>query len=484
MTVMAPGEVLDELERRGLLDAPPRGSLIDWSDTLEYSPQDDRVYDTSDLEAKDISRMLERDGTAQMVENALTLPLRSASGRIVGGKGDKGEADDVTERLMRSPEDGGMSTPMDLIGAQMTSAVAYRRFFAEKSFRRDPRLGGVSYSSVELRPASTCRALYTTDVGRFDGFLQVAQPWLGVGRRSDHGDRGDGYVRIERPRAMMYVHGQHREPLRGLTDMAVPYWCWKAKQKLTWLWFSVYLETVALPRTTVSGPDGPRTMAVAKRVSAVKGGGVIVTDSETAVNSLDVSGQGGSQFKAAIDWLDSTAAISALLGFQTLASSANQGAGSNALGASLQSFYIQSRQAILNEMDRERTRQIIAPLVRWNRGPNAVVPKYQSDPMSKEDIEAALTLYQAALTTPAGPQPGPVFWDELTAKLATAFDLDAGKVADSIKSARAKEAAAVSALPPDAQAVAGLLGGATAAARMVQAATGRPAPGQPPAPPA
>lgn len=471
-------------DRPDVDDAPefdlPHGTAFDGSEGLFFTADMKDVYvqDAEQLEA--IEKMLERDGMARMLESALTLPIIQAKGQIKPSKGDAGEAEDAQKRLLRPPEGGGMVTPLSLVRAQMTSAVALRRSYHEKSLMVDPELGGTSYRDIAFRPARSCIVLRDPRSGVITGFKQ--RPfWAAymVGAKNT-GDvlstviDADGYLRAVPPqRALIYIHGQRRQPIVGVSDLEVAYWAWQAKTKVMFLWFAVYLEGVALPRTVVKAQDPEvEGKATGNKIAGARSSGVIVTDTQTTIEALDLSGKGQSEFKDAISYLDGMAEQSVLLSWLSYSGRATTGAGMNggAIVGELRDFFLMSRMAMMQEMDMEITRQVIAPITRWNHGTGAAIPIYESEPLQDADVEMAIDLLKTGLANPQMAFPAE-FWDEMYVKIGAFLEIDPGKLRQSLQEAHdaAAKAAAQQGANPPAQQVAGMNAMATRAGAAVRA---------------
>jgi hypothetical protein len=59
-----------------------------------------------------------------------------------------------------------------------------------------------------------------------------------------------------RRREQRLHHGFYREPIKGVSDLDVAYWCYETKQKVLFLWFQV-LENQNLPKTSSRPPSSP-----------------------------------------------------------------------------------------------------------------------------------------------------------------------------------------------------------------------------------
>jgi hypothetical protein len=156
---------------------------------------------------------------------------------------------------------------------------------------------------------------------------------------------------------------------------------------------------------------------------------------------IESSGKGAEQFKTAVGWLDTDSIHSILAGFLDLTRQAASGRGSYALSQDASDLYMLSRTAVLKEMAATITSWLIGPLVRYNYGPDAAVPRFEFAPLTEEDVEQALGMFKALLSASAG-QGGAVdkvpaeFIEELIEKVSKLLDLDTGKVAEALRAAR------------------------------------------------
>lgn len=378
------------------------------------------VFDYGDYEAREYGEMLDRDGQAGKIEQVLSLPLRMLTWEIEPAEGDSGEAELIRQILTTSSNHGGMSTPMHDVIGQMTAAIVNRKSFHEKVYKlgTGDLAGKVVLDQLGWRPPTTCRLLRDADSGAFRGFEQ------------DHPKR-DLPVMIKPHRAFVYIHGKHRDPLRGISDLRVPYWCYKTKQKLRFLWYQ-YLEGQSLPRTIVKGDDQAGAQAQARRLVTLKAAGAIGMERRYDVETLESNGEGSREFKEALRWLNGEMTSAVLASFTDLADSASEGKGSFALSKDQSDFFLMSRNAVAREMASTIDAYLIGDLVRWNFGPDAKAPHFKFAPVGQEDIDAAVTLLSSfgaaqSLKVPIE------FVMELVRLVAKKFDLDADKLDKAIK---------------------------------------------------
>ncbi len=380
------------------------------------------------FEARDIAQMLRTESQAKKVETVLVAPILSAPKRITPAPGDKGEAEQVTEWLTRPATAGGMSTPLELVLAQATSAIAYRVASFERVWTTDPDdPRRVVYDKLALRPATNTRVLRDRKSGAYLG-LEQDPPFGGMKP-----------TRIKASRAWTYVHGQHRAPVLGGSDMEIPLVCWRSKQKLRFLWF-LFLELHARPKviTQTSGDQGAggsedSTRKAAKMLANMPGGGAAPMPPGVTATVLETSGQAAGLFNGALQYLDGEMTGQVMAQFTDLAGAAVSGRGSNALSQDQSGFYLQSRRWAANELATSFTQWVIAPLVRHNLGAKAAVPTLEIGPLQPPAL-GDLT----GLLSQAGPTALPgEFVAYLVEETATALGMKPDAAAAMMKAAKA-----------------------------------------------
>lgn len=414
------------------------GSAFDQDSILFTSFNDGNVfnYDLTGF-VRDVKDMLTVDAKAQTLEQVLSLPIRSAPFTIQQGRSRKVVYDRIHHILTNPANMGGMETPLNLIVAQMCNAFVYKKAFFEKVWTAVE--GGVGYKKVAWRPPQTCAIERDPEHGGFQGFRQMPI-------RLDNTEE-----KVFKPiRSFVYIHGSHRDPMEGVSDLTITQWCYKTKQKIRFLWYQ-FLEGQALPKTVVKADDETEATAAAKKIIGLRSGGVVGLSSRIDASPLESSGKGAAEFKAAMQWLDSEASSSVLAGFTDLGAMAAGGTGSFALSKDQTDFFLMSRQAVAKEMQDFINQYLIADLVRWNFGPNEVPPYFEFAPISQDDATSAISLLQATAQTPVNQSVLPQeFFDELTLRVAGFLELDVVTVREGLT--RAKQEAEKRALEsPDPQ---------------------------------
>jgi hypothetical protein len=398
---------LSKKERRQLLNGPT-GTAYDQYTRLFASFQDGDVFETGEWRARDIDLMLDNDGDAAMLEQALTLPMRSVTYSFTPAKGDTGEFELIQQQLVTPSWSGGLSPGLDMVLAQMAGASVYRKAFFEKQWEIVD--GIVRLKNLQWRPPSTCAIKRDEVTAAFDGYRQRAW-WfssgamkkLPAGAEKKNGHY-TGYIEIPKIRAFVYIHGQHRSPLTGTSDMNVAYWCYKQKQKIMFLWFQ-FLECQSLPKIAAYGPDQDAADDIADALAKLKSSGVAGFErppgNAKLFDIIQSSGPGAEQFQQAMTFLQAFAAKSIMGGFLDLGNAATLGRGSYALSESQSGFFLQARQGVVKEMCNSFTADITAPICILNKGPNAAIPTLAASPLTQNDSQQIISTLSTLAVAPA-----------------------------------------------------------------------------------
>lgn len=440
-----------------------RGTAFDQS-TLMFSDFDGGgifSYDAATI--RDYAEMLDRDGKAATIEQALTLPIRRASRTIRRGPASVKVTKFVEEALMAQANQQGMKVPLNTVVGQMTGAITNKKAFFEKVWREQE--GRWVYDKLAWRPAGTCTIKRDKRTAAFQGFTQMPI-------RYEDTDP----ILFTPQYAFVYIHGQQRNPLDGYSSMTIPYWCYQTKQKLRFLWYS-FLEGQSLPKTIVRANTQTEADKAAKKILALRQGGVvgIGNEGQVSVDAFESSGKGGAQFKEALQWLDSESSGSALAGFTDLGGSAAGGTGSFALSKDQTDFFLMSREADSDEMQDDFNAYVVADLVKWNFGPDEPCPIFEFGPIAEDDAAQAITLLQAMNAQTSSFVPDE-FMEELTEKVAGYLNMDTNRVREGLVKAAEERKAAADAMGLQENGVAPVAGAVDAATKMVQQMQNPPVP--------
>lgn len=381
-----------------------------------------------------VDDMLKKDGQAEAVLTALTMPIRMAGWQIEKPEGDQGQTDWVTDELTRHQVDGGMQTPIATVIGQMCMARAYRLSFHEAVWTL--RDGKACYKKLAWRPPVTCHLMRHRRTGDITGFKQ----WQDPERQVNYDLDDEGYVVITANRAVVYVHNPHRDPLYGKSDLDVVLWAHSLKQKVL-QWWANYCDRQGIPKTIVYGKTLTEARNNAARIAKLGSAGVVAVEKKGAPEDklfevLDNSGAGSaaSVFKSLVDYLDGMMSRSVLASWLDLPSAAGNGAGSYALSADQSGIFMQTIFATATDIADIITARIIAPLVRRNYGAKAAIPKFVFNKIDTQQIEKIMNLVDTVLAAANGPQLPQKLFHLLLRKAATYVDLDEREV-DQILSA-------------------------------------------------
>jgi hypothetical protein len=462
--------------RRQLL-GPEIGSQWDIQDRMYSFYSDGAVFDYSEWTSRDMAVMLQKDGQAAAIEAVLTLPIRQASRTIEAGKDDKGEAEFCRSVLMAPETAGGMKTPLQDVIGQVTSSQTFRKSFHEKCWQVRETDGRIVYEKLAFRPSATCEQKRDVRSGADLGFRQ--QTWaFGGTLPGQKQSKIPGYVDIPKIRSWVYVNGKHRDPLRGVSELEITYWCYQTKLKLLFLWYQ-FLEAQSLPKVIVYGQSQNIANDRADDIASMRASGIVgfqtMPNNEKSFDILESSGKGASQFNDALTFLETWQTSSVLAGFMGLSSLASLGRGSLALSQDQSAFFLKSRQAVTAEMEAAITHDVLAPLVTLNFGPGASYPSFRFGALTDEAGSALVGLFQAMAVAPSLQVPVGIL-DVITERLAAYLNLDESAVAAIVQQgAKDREAQATAGAPPGvppkvAGGIGAMAGGISAATKIYQKA--------------
>lgn len=273
---------------------------------------------------------------------------------------------------------------------------------------------------------------------------------------------------IPKSRSFVYIHGKHREPLQGVSELDLCYWAYQTKMKLLYLWYT-FLEGQALPKVVVYGEDQTSAADRADDLAELRSSGIVGWTHQGNIPKnfevLEASGAGASQFQDALAFLETWQTASVLAGFTGLSSLASLGRGSLALSSDQSAFFLKSRQAITQELQTDITNDVVAPLVAYNFGADAAYPTFKFGPLIDDNAQALTTMFQTLAVAPGLQIPTGIM-DLITERVATVLDLDVDSVDAIVQDAakqRSEQAAAQApeGMPQQSAKQLGALNGAT-----------------------
>jgi hypothetical protein len=181
----------------------------------------------------------------------------------------------------------------------------------------------------------------------------------------------------------------------------------------------------------VRNPDEGQARLDAQKVARLRGKGVVGLHDQSVVEPFEATGRAGEAYVQAMAWLDSEMLDSGLLGFMGLSSQAASGKGSYALAESLSKMYLRTRRMVAMDMARQITNEVIGPLIAYNFGSKASIPRFKFGPLSEANEVNVLDVFSKVATT--GAKVPVEFYDQLVNRVATLLELDPGKVAKDLE---------------------------------------------------
>jgi hypothetical protein len=390
------------------------------------------VWDIQEPTVLELQDMLRRDGKAVALEKALTQPIRRLSWSIESPAGAE-RAAWLTQQLE--------GIDIMSIVAQMTSAVVVRRTFHEKVWKTAETPFGTKfvYDAIAWRPPTTCHKLVDPRTDKDMGFRQeIISTQLQTPEAAAAAD--GGYVTIDRKYAVTYTHGAHRDPTNGVSDFDVAFWCYKQKQKIRYLWYT-YLEGSALPRTVLRARSEPVGRKAVKAVAQLRSSGVVAIPNDwvDSIDTLDVSGKGGAEYKTALDDLAMEASQSVLAAFLELPrGAADNGTGSYALSADQSDFFVEMLEAEADAIARAVTNDILMDLECYNfpdakRDDPTTRSTFKFGPIAEKDRTAVIDMFTRIAASVRGATNVPTqFMDQLTEQVANYLDMDVSAVSQGL----------------------------------------------------
>jgi hypothetical protein len=325
-----------------------------------------------------------------------------------------------------------MSTTLTQVIASAAMACLYRASCFEKVFRLNDD-GLVIYDKIAYRPPTTCYLARLATTAELRGFLQWT--WVDIASFEK--------IYIPAAKAFTYLHGTHRDPIQGTSEMDVCHREFATKQKLRFLW-NAYMENQVTPKAVGTVPSGDQQEAadLATKAASLRGGDAIGLTQGQTLAAFSPNFDAGAVFAQAIAYCDEEIYASVLANFLALAtaSGVRGGGGSYALSLSQTDFYLQSRWAVLGEIGEAITQQIIAPMVKWNFGHQTKVPRFKFVALAPtanitEGMIQIVTALAAVTGSPGQPPPLPAsFLDQVINLTGSQFGLNEDELrADIVK---------------------------------------------------
>lgn len=322
----------------------------------QFSLFQGEVIETSKIKIKDLITMRQQDGTASALYNIMTLPIL-ANPYDFESEDDSVEAqkqrDEIKDALTRPPHKGGMTTPLELVIADMLRAIGegWRGF--EKVYRINEK-GQLVYRKLASRDNQNTSIL-SDDRGGFNGFKQRAY----IGRKYQE-------VIIPREKSFLFTFGKEKNWLEGESAFRAAYYHYDKKHRL----YHVAHQSVqfgALPPKVLEALDRKNQNEIDSTLSAVDGLGF--NSSVALPKGFKLSpyeaGKGRIDPVPIIDHHNSEMARSILAQFIMLGSGSSN-SGSWALSNDQSDMFIYALRGVMRSVEQHINTYVIPDLVDFN----------------------------------------------------------------------------------------------------------------------
>lgn len=194
------------------------------SDTVIGSYNEEEKPDSRSISS--YISMQENDGTIRAITRLFSMPIQSTPIKILPGKRDKGERDFIETVFLGTQKEGGMSTPLPFIIADMTRAI----FEGFRAYEKVPHIikegkykGKIGWKKLAQRDASTV-SVKSDEHGGFKGIHQRATFGLKT-------------VNVDIPpeKVVLFTFQKERHPFYGESILKTAWYHYDKKHKLYYL---------------------------------------------------------------------------------------------------------------------------------------------------------------------------------------------------------------------------------------------------------
>ncbi len=365
---------MTEVANRNGRQKPELGEKGFSSEADDLFDSDRFPYETDEAKPKDYEEMFDEDSQAHALQRAVVLPILDTPLEIEATEGGEKEAEFCRDVLLKPLSEGGMTTPIENVVAQMVAGFWQKRVFFEVVW--EVRDGKYVVRKLAHRPADTCKIL-KDEHGGFDGFVQegyrqgrTVKERFGVGK------------------AFVYVHRGADKPLEGRSSFASVYKRYKHKKRVEWLFYdNLQTFTRGIRKLTYGGDSKKGATALFERVRKVGGAGTVVLGKDDELEVLRAPGV-SAEYKEALNYLDSQMARA--LQAQWLNLGQDGKGGSYALTRDHSDFFLLGEEAARQEIAWHFTNYLLSLLVRYNFGETGKVPTATFPPLSENAKAKAL----------------------------------------------------------------------------------------------
>jgi len=332
--------------------------------------------------------MQDNDGTVKAITRLFAMPIQSTPIKIIASANDKGERDFIEHVFMGAQSQGGMTTSLPFVIADMTRAIFEGFRLYEKVpqiIKEGPHAGKIGWRKLAPRDATTIDLRSDTH----GGFLGARQRAYFAGNYVD--------VIIPPEKCMLFTFQKERHPLYGESILKTAWYHYDKKHKLYYLAHKkAEIDAVGLKILKLSKPTAEAEVEAAEEVIDTIGVNSRVTlppGFELEINRAS----GGYSVLPLIEHHDSQMVLS------TLAQAIQMGTKSTygytyGKGYEMQGeFIVQMLSSIMKSMEDTLNQWAVNPLIEWNFGANASYPRVKLMPLNSDTQQYMLSLFEKLL---------------------------------------------------------------------------------------
>jgi len=342
-------------------------------------------------------QMQENDGTVRAITRLFAMPIQSTPIKILPGENDKGERDFIESVFLGSQKNGGMTTPLPFVIADMTRAIfeGYRVYEKVPQIIKEGKYAGkIGWRKLAQRDARTI----DVRVDSHGGFMGVHQKATFGSNTVD--------VDIPKEKVILFTFQRERHPFYGESILKTAYYHYDKKHKLYYLAHKkAEIDAVGLKILKLNKPlSGPEVVAAENAVDNI---GVNTRVTLPAGFELEVNrASSGYDVMGLIEHHDTQMVLSTLAQAMQ-AGTKTKYAYTYGSGISNQNEFITMMlSSIMRNIEDTLNEWAIAPLIDFNY-PNPSYPKIKFQPLHSStqnyllDIFKAIATKDPSLLTPA-----------------------------------------------------------------------------------
>jgi len=339
------------------------------------------------LTVSDYINMQDNDGTVRAITRLVAMPIQASPIKIMPGKGDKGERDFIETVFMNTQKEGGMSTPLPFVIADMTRAI----FEGFRLYEKVPQIIGEGKYKGKIG----WRKLAPRDSKTLDLRSDMHGGFLGAHQTANFGFNIVD-VNIPAEKCILFTFQKERHPFYGESLLKTAYYHYDKKHKLYYLAHKkAEIDAVGLKILKLNKPFSEEEVVKAEEAADSIGANSRVTLPQGFELDIDRSPTGYDVLKL-IEHHDSQIALS------TLTQAMQMGAGSTykypyGKGYETQSeFILQMIDSVKKSMEDTLNEWAIAPLIDWNFNSNSY-PKIKLMPLKGKTQDYLINMFSTLM---------------------------------------------------------------------------------------